>query len=373
MSLFEQDDIQDASAARRMPRGVLVGIWALVVALLALLGMSFLPSPYVIERPGPVYDTLGEATGADGEPVPLISISGAETFPTTGSLDLLTVSVVGSPEHRLSWVDVALAWFDPTRSVVPMEKIFPPGQTSQDREEQNAVLMDDSQDAATAAALQNLGYPLDSQLTIAHVLEDSAAADLFRAGDVVLAVDGAPLDRAEAVREAVGGSEGVQMVFDIERDARAQQVEITPRAAADETAAAWQIGVVVGTSYDFPFDVAIQLDNVGGPSAGMMFALGIVDMLTPGELTGGERIAGTGTISSGGEVGAIGGIRQKMWGAVDAGASFFLAPSTNCGEVVGNVPDGLQVFAVDTLDDAVAVLDEISSGGDLAALPTCSA
>lgn len=371
MSLFEQGDIQEVPAVRRVPRGVLVGIWALVVALLALLGMSFLPSPYVVERPGPVYDTLGEAAGADGEPVPLISIAGAETFPTTGSLDLLTVSVVGSPERRLSWVDVALAWFDPTRSVVPMEAVFPPGQTSEERAEQNAVLMDDSQDAATAAALQHLGYELESQLTIGHVLADSAAADVFQEGDVVLGVDGTPLDRADAVREAVVASEGAELAFDIERDGQAQQVTITPRAADDETAA-WQIGVVVGTSYDFPFDVEIQLDNVGGPSAGMMFALGIVDMLTPGDLTGGEQIAGTGTISSAGEVGAIGGIRQKMWGAVDAGASYFLAPSTNCGEVVGNVPEGLQVFAVDTLDDAVEVLDEISADGDLAALPTCS-
>ena len=134
----------------------------------------------------------------------------------------------------------------------------------------------------------------------------------------------------------------------------------------------WLIGVSTMHDYDFPIQVTIQLDNVGGPSAGMMFALGIIDTLTDGELNGGERVAGTGTIDAAGTVGPIGGIRQKMFGAVDAGDTWFLAPADNCDEVVGHIPDGLRVFKVSTLDDALGVLSAIRDGGDLGALPTCS-
>ena len=123
------------------------------------------------------------------------------------------------------------------------------------------------------------------------------------------------------------------------------------------------------TDYDFPFQVTIQLNNVGGPSAGMMFALGIMDVLTPGELNGGENVAGTGTITSDGTVGPIGGIRQKMWGAKDAGAEWFLAPKSNCDEVVGSHPGAPPVFSVETLDDSLKVLETIRDNGDLDALP----
>ncbi len=132
------------------------------------------------------------------------------------------------------------------------------------------------------------------------------------------------------------------------------------------------IGVFVGGDYEFPFEVRIQLENVGGPSAGMMFALGIVDKLTPGELNGGLEVAGTGTISGSGEVGAIGGIRQKLWGAQRAGADWFLAPASNCAEVAGQVPAGLTVVAVDTLDDAIGALEAIAAD-DTASLPACAA
>src|SRR5690606_10810906 len=130
--------------------------------------------------------------------------------------------------------------------------------------------------------------------------------------------------------------------------------------------------VTLMTQYeDFPFDVTIQLDNVGGPSAGMMFALGIVDVLTPGEATGGEDIAGTGTIAGDGDVGPIGGIRQKLYGARDAGADWFLAPQENCDEVTGHVPDGLRVVSVDTLADALTAVDAIAHG-DVDGLPACT-
>ncbi|HAQ59629.1 MAG TPA: ATP-dependent serine peptidase containing a PDZ domain protein, partial [Microbacterium sp.] len=148
-------------------------------------------------------------------------------------------------------------------------------------------------------------------------------------------------------------------------------VEVTPVYSEDDEA--WQVGVSTILDYDFPVQVTIQLDNVGGPSAGLMFALGIIDTMTPGELTSGRQIAGTGTITADGAVGPIGGIRQKLYGARDAGSDYFLAPEANCGEVVGHVPSGLRVFSVGELDDAILALDTLREGGDLGALETCTA
>lgn len=355
-----------------MSRGPLVGIWALVVALLALLGMSFLPSPYVIERPGPVYNTLGEVQDADGADVPLISIPDAQTYPTDGSLDLLTVQVVGTPEQRLSWLDVALAWFDPTKAVVPIEQIYATGQTSEQRSAENATLMVDSQEDATAAALTHLGYDVDPRLEVADIQTGSAVDGVLEIGDIIVSANGTAVSDTQVLRQIINADAGAPVQLAIERDGAAQTVEVTPKEGTGDAAGVWQIGVSLRVDYRFPFDVTIQLNNVGGPSAGMMFALGMIDTLTPGELNGGADVAGTGTIVADGTVGPIGGIRQKLWGAKDAGAEYFLAPSTNCDEVVGHVPDGLRVFSVSTLDDAVGVLDAISSGSDLDALPTCT-
>src|SRR5690606_23641311 len=148
---------------------------------------------------------------------------------------------------------------------------------------------------------------------------------------------------------------------------------ITPELTTTGDVDTWLIGITLTTDYDFPIDVTIQLDNVGGPSAGMMFALGIVDELTPGPLTGGNDIAGTGTIDATGAVGPIGGIRQKLYGARDAGADFFLAPSSNCDEVVGHIPDGLQVISTSTLTDSLEAIEVIADGGDVESLPACEA
>jgi PDZ domain-containing protein len=133
------------------------------------------------------------------------------------------------------------------------------------------------------------------------------------------------------------------------------------------------IGINVTMEYQFPFKVEIQLDKVGGPSAGMMFALGIIDKLTPGAIQGGADVAGTGTIDQAGTVGPIGGIQQKLYGAKNAGADWFLAPAENCNEVTGHIPDGLKVFAVKTIDDSIAVLDAIRTGADTSTLPACPA
>lgn len=370
MTLFEDAPIED-EPRRRMSRPMLAGVWALAISMVILLIITFLPTSYVIQRPGPVYNTLGTATTSDGTEVPLISVEGAETFETAGALDLLTVQVVGNRERTPSWLELAIAWFDPSRAVLPIDEIYPEGETTEQRNEQSTALMVDSQKEATAAALTELGYDVAPKLTVYAIVDDSAAVGVLEEGDVILSANGEDVSDAAALREIVnaGGGDPVSLV--IERDGEEQTVSITPQETEVDGETTLLIGVQLLHDYEFPIDVTIQLDNVGGPSAGMMFALGIMDVLTPGELNGGEMIAGTGTISGDGTVGAIGGIQQKLYGADDAGAEWFLAPASNCDEVVGHVPSGLQVFAVETLDDALEVLEAIRDDGDLDALTTC--
>lgn len=348
-----------------------LGVWALIVALIALVVLTFLPSPYVIQRPGPVYDTLGTATDEDGEKVPLISVDGAETFETAGTLDLTTVQVVGNRERTPSWFELALAWMDSSRAVVPLDSVFPEGVTTEQRDERNATLMIDSQHEATAAALNELGYDTGAQVVVVDAVEGTPADGTLEADDVITAIGGTPVTSATQLREGIQESDGQPVQLTVQRDGEEKSVEVTPEKNTDGGTTTWLIGVTLRTDYDFEIDVTVQLDNVGGPSAGMMFALGIIDTLTPGELNGGENVAGTGTIDAAGTVGPIGGIRQKLYGARDAGAEYFLAPASNCDEVVGHVPDGLQVIRTATLDESLDALEVIADGGDVDALPTC--
>lgn len=372
MALFDENVTTTPAPRRRLTGASVTGLWALAIALVILLVLSVLPTSYVIQQPGPVFNTLGEVTDSDGSTEPLISVSGAETYPTAGSLDLLTVQVVGSRERTPSWYELATAWFDPSRAVLPLDAVFPSDQSTEERNSESAAMMVDSQKEATAAALHHLGYDIGSRLTVYSLTDDSAASGVLQPGDVVTSAEGTAVTDAASLRAAINARAGAPVSLGVERDGADRTVTVTPAAVTADGATSWVIGVTLTTDYTFPIDVAIRLDDVGGPSAGMMFALGIIDTLTPGELNGGRQVAGTGTITAAGAVGAIGGIRQKLWGARNAGAEDFLAPASNCDEVVGHIPDGLRVFAVSTLDDSLAVLDALRSGGDLDALPTCT-
>nr|WP_221446972.1 S16 family serine protease [Microbacterium thalassium] len=371
--MFDENPVPSPAPERRLSRGAVAGTWALAVALVVLVVLTFLPTSYVIEQPGPVYNTLGTARASDGTDVPLISVDGAETYPTEGSLDLLTVQVVGNRERTPSWFELATAWFDPSRAVVPLTSIFPDGQTSDERTEQSAALMVDSQKEATAAALSELGYEVQPEFSVFSFVTDSASEGILEEGDVIVAANGTEIMDVDTLRGIVNDGGGAAIELTIVRDGEQMDVSVTPQVTEVDGETTLLLGISLITDYEFPFDVTIQLDNVGGPSAGMMFALGIMDVLTPGELNGGEQVAGTGTITGDGVVGAIGGIRQKMWGALDSGADWFLAPEANCDEVVGHVPGDLQVFSVETLEDALSVLEAITDDGDLSALPTCTA
>ncbi|WP_353112184.1 S16 family serine protease [Microbacterium sp.] len=350
-----------------------VGVWSLVVALVALVVLTFLPTQYVIQRPGPVYDTLGSAKNEQGTSIPLIEVDGAKTYPTGGNLDMTTVQVVGNREHTPNWLELALAWMDPTRAVMPIDAVFPQGLTSKQRDERNATMMVDSQHEATAAALTELGYDVGAKVEVAGTVEGLPADGLLQQGDVIVAADGEKVTSAKVLRAHIQKAEANPVELTVNRAGAEQKVRITPEKQVSDGVTAWLVGVTLKTDYSFPIDVKIQLDNVGGPSAGMMFALGIIDRLTPGELNGGKKVAGTGTIEADGTVGVIGGIRQKLYGARDAGAEYFLAPAGNCDEVVGHVPDGLKVFRTESLTQSLAALEVIAKGGDTSKLPTCTA
>ncbi|MEO6532740.1 MAG: PDZ domain-containing protein [Pseudolysinimonas sp.] len=345
--------------------------WVLLVCAVVgavLLGLS--PSPYAVERPGPVYDVLGE-TEVNGKTVPLIDIPGKTTYPTTGTLDMLTVYQDGSPQNKVSWIELAGSWFNPSRSAIPLDELYPPGQTEDQSNAESAIDMTNSQQDATAAALSELKIDYASTVVVAQVIKGTPAAGKLKAGDELVTVNGDPITGLTMLQQAIhsnGVSQPVELV--VRRKGSPLTLEITPVINADSKKPA--IGIYTGATFTFPFDVKVQLQDVGGPSAGMMLAMGIYDKLTPGDLAGHAHIAGTGTIDPSGAVGAIGGIRQKMYGARDDGATWFLAPASNCNEVVGHIPSGLTVFAVKTLNDSLADVKAIASGGDTSKLATCS-
>lgn len=355
-----------------------VGLTSLVVALVALFTMGFVPSGYVIEQPGPVINTLGTVPvkDADGnvKDIPLVTIADEQTYDTDGSLSLTTISIAGSREQSATWMELLVAWFDVSKAVLPVDEVFPEGQTVEDRNEANQVMMEDSQQRAAIAALRELGYEFDTVPVVNSVQNGAPADGKLLPGDVLLAVDGTAITKPDEVATIVQAADGAAVTFTVRREGAEQDVTITPHEGEVEGEKRWLVGISVASYVEkLPVDITFEVGNVGGPSAGMMFALAIYDMLTPGELTGGAEVAGTGTIDAEGNVGAIGGIAQKMYGAKQAGADYFLAPETNCKDVVGHVPDGLQVISTATLEDSIAALEVIASGDGIDKLPTCTA
>ena len=368
MALFPDD----RGAVRPRSRGRRIGLTLIILVILGTLGFTFVPAPYVIEEPGPVFNTIGTVQ-IGAKTVPLIDIPAKTTYPTAGTLDMLTVDLLGSPDGSPSWLQVAQAWLDPSKALVPMDSVYPPGTTVQQSNEESETEMADSQQDAVAAALSHLGYPIVATLKAGQVLKGSPAAGKLTGSDVIVSANGTKVDSLESLHKLIvknGASKPVQL--EIRRGGVESTVAITPKLSTGADPAPY-IGIVPTNIYTFPFQVKIQLENVGGPSAGQMLALGIIDKLTPGKLNGGANVAGTGTIDKAGTIGAIGGIRQKMYGALGKGAKYFLAPASNCDEVVGHVPNGLTVFAVKTLDDSLKALSAIKAGSGTASLPTCTA
>jgi len=322
-----------------------------LAASLLLAVLTVVPAQYAIEGPGPTFDTL---SASDDEP--LVEIKGATTYESTGELRLTTVSVSNASSQRFTVGAVIEGFFSPARTVRPVEAVLGSADDQRASEERSTQQWISSQESATVSALEALGHEVPATISVVEVLAESNAT-----------VDGKDLVSYTDLSDALAALQpGDAVTLTVTRQGEEQTVAFD---LIDVEGVA-RMGITVDPQFHPPIDVTVAINKVGGPSAGMMFALAIMDQLTPADELNGARVAGTGVIDVDGQVFPIGGIAHKMFGAREAGADYFLAPVENCNEVVGHIPDGLDVYAVDTLDDAYAAIVAIGNN-DTSALPRC--
>ncbi|MEU5158243.1 PDZ domain-containing protein [Streptomyces sp. NPDC020875] len=361
-----------------MPRRTATMLAASLIAVALLCAGILIPVKYAEMSPGPTVNTLGEAGGE-----PVLRISGRKTYPTSGNLNMTTVRVTGA-DYRMNLVEAMYGWLAHDNVVVPHDTLYPDGQTEEQSTQENAEEFSQSQESAKVAALKELKIPVGSRVVVATVVKGTPAEGKLHAGDVIKAVDGQPVEEpADVAKLVTKNKPGEDTVFTVVPAKEAAEAEkagrepVTTERITITTAKAEGkpdravVGIQAGTDHTFPFTIDINLADVGGPSAGLMFALGIVDKLTPGDMTGGKFVAGTGTIDDDGRVGPIGGIAMKLVGARSAGAEYFLTPADNCAAAAADIPDGLTLVKVDTMADATKSLAKIKSG-DTAGLPSCA-
>jgi len=336
-------------------RLIVLALSGLVTALLIAL-LTVLPLPYLIDRPGPTFDMFDDSEGAA-----LLSIDGVTTYAPSGELRLTTVAVQGGPEHSLPFGTILRAWLSPNAMVQPEYSGTEGGSTQQQ--------WVTSQEMAMVAALSHQDIEVPAEVTIVGIEPESNAQRFFEYGDVIVAVNGSTIDTYDDLDAAFDPLDpGDSVTVTVLRAGREVSVSF---ATIDNGLGRAVMGVWVDPTFNFPFDIGVAIDNVGGPSGGALFALGIIDLLTPEDELDGEKVAGTGTIDLEGNVGPIGGIVMKIEGAARAGSRWFLAPALNCPSVQGNIPDGMTVVAVSTLDEAYAAMVAIGAG-DTASLPSCT-
>jgi Lon-like protease len=323
--------------------------------LIAIIVAAVAPVPYVALMPGPTFNTLGSVSGK-----PLIQVKGHPTYPTKGNLNMVTVSLMGGPGAKNFNIFRALRlWLSPHDAVVPEAEIFPPGQSQQQVAKEDTEEMASSQETATAAALCQLKVNFRTVDTVEGTTAGLPAAGVLRAGDVIAAVDGTPVTcRSDAGALIKARKPGAPVELTVLRHGTTEHV----RLVTANSQGVPEVGVQLAQSYVFPFNVSISVGNIGGPSAGLMFALGIIDKITPANLTGGRFIAGTGEIDPDGTVDPIGGIQQKLAGARAAGATVFLTPAADCPQTAGSVPAGLRLIKVSSLAGAIADLNALKAG-----------
>jgi PDZ domain-containing protein len=322
---------------------------AIVLTVLAFT----VPIPYVLLQGGPVYNTTGSQGGK-----PVITIDGRESFATDGELDLTTVSVT----RTINLSEAVVAWFRHDQAVSPKEFYFPPGKSADEVKAEDTAQMVQSQSSAKTAALGELGIPVT--VAVKDVSSGGPSQGVLQPGDRIDTVGGeAVTSPAKLVALVTAQPVGTALSLGITRSGSAQAVTVTTANGAAEGQPARPVIGVTPAVTDFPFTITISLEQVGGPSAGLMFALGIIDKLGPESLTDGRHIAGTGEITDDGRVMPIGGIQQKLSAARKDGATVFLVPADNCADAAATRPKGLQLVKVATLDSAVKALDALAEGG----------
>jgi PDZ domain-containing protein len=356
---------------RRITLGVALVVLAGLIAVAGVLRV-----PYVIFLPGPVTNTLGQVPSnllpAGAKDRPVISITGRATQPTNGRLYLTTVDQLPGDcdAYPTLWQAVS-SWFDKTQTVYPHQLVCPPHQSALSVRQQNAQQMAQSQTDAVTAALFELGAtPTSQHVSVGSVTAGLPAAKVLLPADVITAVSGTPVTTVAQLRAVLAAHPvGSALQLTITRADKSRTVTVKTVAGADNKPILGIAADRVATFAGVHVKIGIDPTIIGGPSAGTALALGIIDKLTPGGLTGGRTIAGTGTVDGYGVVGPIGGIGQKIAAAVQAGATVFFAPATECADAVAAAPSSLTLIKVDTLHTIVAALKAIKAGSS--AFPHC--
>lgn len=359
------------SSKRRSAPYRILGLLLIAISVVGLMSIAFvIPMPYVIESPGPTFNVLGKVDNHQ-----VITIKKAKTYPAEGSLRMVTVSLRGGPESHISGIELLVAALDKRNEVLPEEQVYPKGITREEVTERSNSQMTSAQQNAEVAALAEQGIEVPGTQTISGFVDDSPNIDALQVGDQLVSIkhgdETIQLDTATAIfqvlRQIPAGS---TLELTVLRSGTEKTVKVT--TVANQEGAGSLLGIYLNMRLQMPVDINISLEDVGGPSAGMMFALGILDLMTPGDLTGGADIAGTGTISVTGEVGAISGVVQKIHGAADDGADFFLIPQDNCRQMRGAKLPDIRVVPVRDLRQARDIVTKISNG-KTGGMPSCPA
>jgi len=305
--------------------------------------------PYVALSPGPV------------ERVPdLITVDGAETYPPTGDLYLLTVGL-----RDVNVFEYIEAQFDEEVDLVDRERVRPRGVSQEEQKRTNLEAMDGSIEAAMFVALSRLGYDVGFEgdgVVVLDIVEGSPSDGVLEEGDIVSEVEGTPVEITDEAAAIIRSFEiGDTITLSIVRDDRPMDVEIT-LAPHPDLEGEPMVGVLLDTinlTLSVPIEVEVDSRNIGGPSAGMMYAVSLMDLLTPEDLTKGHRIAGTGTISFDETVGAIGGVRQKVYAARAVGAEIVFVPESNYEDALTAAGDDILIVPVTTLQDVLDFLEAL--------------
>ncbi|WP_167105011.1 PDZ domain-containing protein [Mycobacterium sp. DL592] len=340
-----------------MNRRILTLVAALVPIVVFGVLLAVVTVPYVSLGPGPTFDTLGEV---DGKPV--VDIEGTTTHPTSGHLNMTTVA----QRDGLTLGQALTLWVSGREQLVPRDLVFPPNKSREDVEKSQNADFKQSEFSAEYAALGYLKYP--EAVRVEKVNDPGPSAGKLQIGDAIDAVDGTKVANvAEFTALLKATKPGQEIVLDYRRkNAPPGSAKVT--LGKNEDRDYGYLGVAVLDAPWAPFSIDFNLANIGGPSAGLMFSLAVVDKLTTGDINGAKFVAGTGTISEDGKVGPIGGITHKMMAAQEAGATVFLVPAENCDEARSLRDDSMELVKVDTLSGAVDSLHTLTSGGRP---PTC--
>ncbi|MBP3222582.1 MAG: pdz/dhr/glgf protein [Actinomycetaceae bacterium] len=341
----------------------------------AMMFLSLLfPTSYVVESPGLVINVMGQEDDR-----PIIDFSNSSIFQSNTRLYMTTVSSSGDPQlGAFSW-QVAAGLLMDGYQVIPVRLLYPE-ETSVQVHEKTAKQMLNSQETAAVMGVEKAGYHVTMKLTISGCEKGSEADEKLQAGDHIISLSyngkAKKIDSFAALNvflSSVPVGKEVEITYmrgDEERKDTITTLSFSPNTVGYARAGS-RLGISVNTEdVQMPLEVNFHLGDIGGPSAGLMLSIGVYDYLTQGSLGETQKIAGTGTISLSGEVGAIGGIKHKMQGAKNEGARYFIAPALNCDDVVGNVPSGLSVYAVHTLDQAIYTVRSIGRQ-DVTGLLTC--